>query len=310
MRTSLLGLSSALAVVVSVACSGSAGSVPGGVNGGTPAGDGSTGSDPANPSVGGDGAVPPDGGTTAAPVATAGCGSTNVAKGMQQKTTTVLGVSRHYQLLVPAAYDAKLPTRLVFVFHGLGGDGDQIRAYFSFEGEASGQALFVYPDGLAQSQAGGATGWAESDLSFFDAMVSEIGASYCVDARRVFAAGHSFGGYMSNLVGCERGDVVRAIAPVSGGLVAAGACKGAVAAWVAHGDKDGTVAQSEGIAARDHWLSANGCASTTKPTTPSPCVTYDGCTASHPVTWCSFSGGHYPLPSFTQKAIWEFFAAL
>jgi len=311
MKSSLVVLSGALALVVTVACSGSGSSVAGGATSdGTPtSGDGAA-SDPTDPSSG-DGAAPPaDSGAPPAPVPTAGCGSANVAKGMQQRTTTVLGVSRHYQLLVPASYDANLPTRLVFVFHGLGGDGNQIRAYFGFEAEAKGQALFVYPDGVAQAVAGGGSGWAESDLSFFDAMVSEISASHCVDAKRVFAAGHSFGGYMSNLVGCERGDVVRAIAPVSGGLVAAGACKGAVAAWVAHGDKDGTVAQSEGVSARDHWLTANGCSSTSKATTPSPCVAYDGCTPDHPVTWCSFAGGHYPLPAFTQKAIWDFFAAL
>lgn len=242
-------------------------------------------------------------------VATSGCGLANVATGLQSKMITVSGVSRHYQLLVPSAYDASHPTRVVFVFHGLGGDGDQIRAYFGFEAEAAGQALFVYPDGLVVPDQG-TTAWAESDLVFFDAMVAEISASHCVDSKRIFVAGHSFGAYMSNLVGCERGDVVRAIAPVSGGLVAAGACKGAVAAWIAHGDQDTTVAQSEGIGARDHWIAANGCAATSKPTAPSPCVAYDGCSPNHPVTWCSFKGGHFPLPAFTQQAIWDFFKVL
>ena len=240
-------------------------------------------------------------------VATAGCKATKAPTGLTSKTTTVGGASRRYQLQVPAAYDAGLPTRLVFLFHGLGGNGDQIRSYFSFEAEAAGGAIFVYPDGVARLQ--GRTGWAQDDLPFFDAMVSEISASHCIDAKRIFAAGHSFGGYMSNLVGCERGDVVRAIAPVSGGLVA-GTCKGPVAAWLAHGDNDPTVAQSEGIAARDHWASANGCTATTKPTTPAPCVAYDGCSANHPVTWCSFPGGHYPLPAFTKQAIWDFFKVM
>jgi polyhydroxybutyrate depolymerase len=269
------------------------------------AGDAGASGDAAGPAESTD----PDAGEKASPSGTSGCGLANVATGMQSKTIKVGGATRHYQVLVPPAYDASRPTRLVFVFHGLGGDGNQIRAYFGFEAEAAGQALFVYPDGVAQSQVGGATGWAESDLAFFDAMVSEVSAAYCVDAKRIFAAGHSFGGYMSNLVGCERGDVVRAIAPVSGGLVA-GTCKGPVAAWLAHGDKDSTVAQSEGTTARDHWITANGCKSTSKPTMPSPCVAYDGCSADHPVTWCSFPGGHYPLPSFTQQAIWDFFEAM
>ncbi len=242
-------------------------------------------------------------------VGTAGCGHGGVATGIQSKTITAAGVSRHYQIFVPTAYDAGVPTRLIFVFHGLGGDGSLIRSYFGFEAEANGKALFVYPDGLVVQ--GGATGWSTTDLAFFDAMVAEISAGYCVDSKRIFATGHSYGGYMSNLVGCARGDVVRAIAPVSGGLLGGtGACKGAVAAWIAHGDADTTVNQSEGIAARDYWRGVDGCASTSQPTTPSPCVAYDGCAAGKPVTWCSFAGGHYPLPAFIKQGIWGFFEPL
>lgn len=240
-------------------------------------------------------------------VATRGCG-TSAPAGMQSKTTKVGGVERRYQLFVPTGYDASRPLPLAFVFHGRGGDGNQIRAYLSMEKESAGQALFVYPDGLPQSSQGGATGWALDDVKFFDTMVAEVSESHCVDAKRIFAAGHSFGAYMSNLVGCERGDVVRAIAPVSGGVVP-GTCKGPVAAWISHGDKDNTVDQREGVAARDRWTKLNGCATTTKPTGPDTCIAYDGCSAGHPVTWCSFSGGHFPLPAYTRQAIWDFFKA-
>ncbi len=241
----------------------------------------------------------PDAGATGSP----GCGVNGGAPGLQTKTITIANTARTYRVFVPTAYDAAVPTRLVFVFHGLGGDGNQIRAYFGIETQAAGQALFVYPDGLPVQ--GGQTGWSAGDLAFFDAMVTEISASYCVDPARIFATGHSFGGYMSNLVGCSRGGVVRAIAPVSGGL-AGGSCATPVAAWIAHGDNDQTVNQSEGIAARDRWRTVNGCATTTMTTDPSPCVAYDGCGAGHPVTWCSFTGGHYPLPSFIKPAIWGF----
>ena len=294
-----------LALLLLCACSGS--SATPASSAGPRGGDPAASSDGTEPS---DGGTPDGGGTVGAPssVGTGGCGQVGVPTGMQSKTTKVAGKSRRYQLFVPTAYDGSRPTRLVFVFHGLGGDGDQIRSYFGFEADAAGQALFVYPDGLAQAQAGGATAWALDDVAFFDAMVSEISASHCVDSARIFAAGHSYGAYMSNLIGCERGDVVRAIAPVSGGIIA-GKCKGGVAAWLAHGSNDLTVDQSEGVAARDHWIAANGCSATSKPTSPSPCVTYDGCSTDHPVTWCSFAGGHYPLPTFTKRAIWDFFKA-
>jgi polyhydroxybutyrate depolymerase len=242
----------------------------------------------------------------AAAVGTAGCGATGAATGLRDVTTTVAGVERHYLLFVPDGYVASTPTRLIFVFHGLGGDGALIRSYFGFEDEADGQALFVYPDGLLVE---GGTGWSASDLPFFDAILGEVSAAYCIDPARVFATGHSYGGYMSNLVGCQRGDVVRGIAPVSGGLLT-NACDDPVAAWIAHGDADTTVSQAQGIAARDRWIGLNDCATASTPTEPAPCVAYDGCADGYPVTWCSFAGGHYPLPSYTGQAIWDFFADL
>jgi poly(3-hydroxybutyrate) depolymerase len=255
-----------------------------------------------------------DAGATASPEAgtdarSLGCGVAGAIAGLQTKTTKVGSTERTYQLVVPAAYDPSKALPLVFVFHGLGGDAKQIRYYLDMEDEAAGQALFVYPEGVAQPSQGGLTAWALEDVNFFDAMLNDVSASLCVDRKRVFAAGHSFGAYMSNLVGCERGDVVRGIAPVSGGIVA-GACKGPVAVWLAHGDKDATVKQSESITARDHWLKVNGCEATSKPASPGACVSYDGCSPGHPVTWCSFPGGHFPLPAYTEQAIWDFFKAL
>jgi polyhydroxybutyrate depolymerase len=250
------------------------------------------------------GAIEP---TQPTPTPTAGCGSVGGATGLLSKMLTVDGVSRRYQLFVPPGYDPSRATRLVFVFHGLGGSSEQIRLYLNLESLSGNDAIYAYPDGVIRYQ--GRTGWDLQDLKLVDAMVADISASRCIDSKRIFATGHSFGGYMSNLVGCERGDVVRAIAPVSGGFIPA-SCKGPVAAWIAHGDQDPTVAQSEGVAARDHWTSANGCATTTQPTTPGACVAYNGCTAGHPVTWCSFSGGHFPLPAYTRQAIWDFIKVL
>lgn len=235
------------------------------------------------------------------------CGRAGAAIGVQHFDTTVDGMSRHYQVVVPDSYDASRPIRLVFVFHGLGGNGTQIRSYLNLESLAAGQAIFVYPDGIVGPQTFGRTGWANDDLAFFDAMVSEISGEFCIDSEHMFVMGHSFGAYMTDLVGCERGDIVRAVAQVSGGTQG-GACRGAVPAWLSHGTRDTTVPASQGEAARDHWRTVNGCANTTTPTTIPDCVTYDGCAA--PLTWCSFDGGHYPpFPAYTNQAIWDFFSA-
>jgi polyhydroxybutyrate depolymerase len=245
--------------------------------------------------------------TDAGPAAgTPGCGQP-ATPGLRGVDTMVGGRLRHYQVMVPATYDAARPTRVVFMFHGLGGDGDQIRSYLAPEAAAQGQALFVYPDGRVIPSAG-RTAWEEADLLFFDAMLAEVSAAYCVDRDRVFAAGHSYGAYMTNEVGCQRAGVVRAIAAVSGGTLGT-RCVGTTAAWLAHGTNDGTVPQSEGVRARDHWRTTNGCASTTTPVAPEGCVRYEGCAADAPVTWCSFTGGHFPLPAYTLDAIWGFFSA-
>ena len=130
----------------------------------------------------------------------------------------------------------------------------------------------------------------------------------CIDESRIFSTGFSYGGMMSFAVGCARGDVFRAIAPMSGALYSG--CENGdapVAVWGAHGDNDDVVPLADGQAGLQEFLDRNGCGTATTPTEPSPCVTYEGCTAGVPVTWCEFSGGHSP-PSFSAEAIWAFFS--
>lgn len=54
------------------------------------------------------------------------------------------------------------------------------------------------------------------DVAFFDALVGYLEQTYCVDTDRIFALGVSSGAIMSNMLGCFRGDVLRAIVPASG----------------------------------------------------------------------------------------------
>ncbi len=286
--------------------SGTGGGTAGGGSGGG-AGGGGGGNASGGGSGGGSGV---GGGAGGGNSNASGCGLTGVATGIQSKTTSANNKSRSYKIFVPTGYDTNSPTRLIFVFHGLGGSGDDIRIRLNVEGEANGQALFVYPEGGLVDVGGGqmVKGWKREDMAFFDAMYEEIKANYCVDTARVFATGFSFGGYISNQIGCDRGTVVRAIAPVAGALAFTDCVGGPVAAWLTHGTADMVVKPADGQAARDHWLSANTCSNTTTPTQPSGCVTYDGCSSGHPVTWCEHSAAHV-VPSYAKQAIWNFFKA-
>jgi poly(3-hydroxybutyrate) depolymerase len=148
-------------------------------------------------------------------------------------------------------------------------------------------------------------------VAFTKKLLDTLEGQYCIDQARVFSVGMSYGGIMSNTLGCQMGDVFRAIAPMSGmgpntyAVAGGGPCKGQVAVWMSHGNQDNVVAFSQGQASRDYWAKANHCASTTMPTDPSPCVAYTGCDDGFPVHWCEFDGGH-TIPSFAADGIWKF----
>jgi poly(3-hydroxybutyrate) depolymerase len=218
----------------------------------------------------------------------------------------VNGTTRTYYVFLPTNYSAAQQYPLVFQFHPMGGTAEQainipnIRSSFT--------AIYVSPQGLSAS--GGSTGWPNTngqDIAFTKAMINYVETNYCVDKGRIFSTGFSYGGMMSFAIGCEMGDVFRAIAPMSGALYSG--CKSgthAVAMWGSHGLSDSVVPIADGRTARDAILTRNHCGTQTTATTPSPCASYDGCDSGYPTTWCEFDGGHTP-PSFAASAIATFF---
>jgi poly(3-hydroxybutyrate) depolymerase len=248
-----------------------------------------------------------------------GCGLPSAPIGvLSNQTITVGGRARTYVLSVPKTYDPSLPLALVFGWHGHGGTGFQVRQGYAIEPAAAGRAIFVYPDGVNGDWDYGPNG---IDVAFFDALLSLVASSYCIDRNRVFSTGLSAGAYFTNLLGCCRGDVLRAIAPVAGGLPPLDTCAGHVGAWVAHAANDGLVDfTTGGVATRDFWASRNGCSTTLAPvvTSPSECVEYQGCLPDLPVVWCVHTEGH-AWPSMANcydggvcfdagPAVWAFFA--
>jgi polyhydroxybutyrate depolymerase len=279
---------------------GSAGGAPGG----GAAGAGGSGGGAAG--AGGSGGAP----APAAVVPSGGC-SAAARVGERRLTVAIDGRERSYFVVVPAAGGVGKPLPLVFAWHGLGGSGALARRYFGVEAAAAGKAVFVYPDALPLPAFGNRAGWdltaGGADLRFFDAMYEQLARDECFDVSRVFSTGHSFGGYMTNTLGCQRASVLRAIAPVAGG-VAGGACMARpMAAWLAHAMNDGTVPFAQGEAARARWAQASGCSTTTQPAEPAPCVAHDGCRPEAPVLWCVHTQNH-AWPAFAGAGIWQFFS--
>jgi poly(3-hydroxybutyrate) depolymerase len=297
-------------------------------SGGTPATSGSGGMAMASPGSGGmiasgsggmiapgsggvpggaSGAAAMDGGP---PMPSSGCGKMAMTGQFQQEIMAA-DMQRSYYISIPDDYDPNTPQRLVFGYHGSNYTGKMMRQYLDLEKTPllSG-TVFVYPDGLPLPNEPDNVAWVLTDggrdLVFFDTLLESLESTYCIDQQRIFVNGQSFGGLMTNAVGCLRGDVVRAIAVVAGSGPY-GACKGEVAVWITHGMDDMNVPFSSGEMSRDHWVMANHCASTTMPGTPTQCQVYDGCDAGFPVIWCPHvnDGGHQE-PSFGRDATRQF----
>lgn len=230
-------------------------------------------------------------------------------------TLTVDGKQRTFHVRVPPRIDADALPPLVMGYHGTDGSsawfiGDALYALESVVGDG---ALLVYPDALPGPD-GKAQWQTESELTVFDAILAQLQG--CFDPSRVFVTGHSSGGGMAHALGCARGNVVRAIAPVAGMLVQS-ECVGEVAVMQMHGAKDTLVPVSNGLPTRDYWANRNGCdVNKVSPQQSSQCELYAGCDEAFDVQWCPFEqpiperGTGHEWPVEGGKVIWDFFSSL
>lgn len=137
------------------------------------------------------------------------------------------GQERNYLIHVPKAYDARIPTPVVLVFHGGGGNPNQQR-YDSKMDAVSEKHRFivVYPAGSGPIKDKLLTwngriccGYAQKnnvdDLAFVRSLLDDLATFASVDKKRVYAAGLSNGAIMSYRLACQLSDRIAAVAPVA-----------------------------------------------------------------------------------------------
>jgi len=159
-------------------------------------------------------------------VLSAWCAAASAQEGLKRQEWKVDGVTREALVYVPASAKTA-PTPVVFGFHGHGGKVQGTANKFALHKHWP-DAIVVYPQGLpsvgGNDPEGKQPGWqkesgayGDRDLKLFDAMLDSLKKEYQVDAKRVFAMGHSNGGAFTYLLWAVRGDVLAGVGPISGG---------------------------------------------------------------------------------------------
>jgi len=221
-------------------------------------------------------------------------------------TVNVNGTNRTYRLYVPTIYNGSTAVPIVFNFHGYGSNSTQQEAYGEFRPIAdTANFILVHPQGLTVN---GSTGWnnfgapgaANADMDFVDKMITDLSATYNIDANRIYSTGMSNGGFMSYDLACFMSSRFAAIASVTGSMLQSHkqACNSGhpMPVMQIHGTADAVVtyagtAGGFGVTHIDSlvkfWVDFNHC-STTPAFTALPNInTADNCTAEHYV----YSGG-------------------
>lgn len=135
-------------------------------------------------------------------------------------------------------------------------------------------------------------------------IVKTVTADLCIDTSRIMLEGFSQGAAMSWTLACGLKGVFRAAVGHSGGGVEAPSSCDPVAYFGSGGLQENVdqTSQSDKVATWD------GCTveSFAKASTGGhSCYSYKGCSAGHPVHWCSFDGPHTPSPTDSgQRTSW------
>ncbi|GLU53504.1 cellulase family glycosylhydrolase [Dyadobacter frigoris] len=178
------------------------------------------------------------------------CFFTSLAYGIDiTQTITSGGKSRSFVFHAPGSTVAQnLP--LLFVFHGDGGSGSGIKGTTGFDAIADvNNFIVVYPNADNDGN-----GWNRAidqlkDVNFTSDMIDYFCSTYHINAQKVYASGHSAGGFMTYNLAVNLAGRVAAFAPVAGNMYAnngnysyfSSASFKPVPILHIHGDPDGTV---------------------------------------------------------------------
>jgi polyhydroxybutyrate depolymerase len=252
------------------------------------------------------------------------------------------GISRSYLVRTPEGYDGNQPYPVILLLHGIGGSGNDMMygtGMMAVADNALDPFILVAPDATIDPFFG-TTWWNEGvsplattdDAGFISALLDTVSANFSVESRRIYCAGFSDGGFMTQRLACELSDKIAAFASVAGTRASSLICNPGrtVPVFHIHGTADETVGYTGDLLMGSpllasyfigvdelisSWISINNCSAeieslvlgeSTEVFKYSPCV-------SSVETWLyKVNGGAHEwqlTPDFnTNIEIWNFFS--
>lgn len=145
------------------------------------------------------------------------------------------GLTRTYTVNLPPNYYESSGFSLVLALHGGGGSGTQFESTNKLTEKANTAGfIVVYPDGTgtintwnADRCCGTAMNNKVDDVKFISNLIDKLTATYKINAKKVYATGHSNGGMLSYRLACELSNKIAAIAPNGCTMVMSTPCNAA-----------------------------------------------------------------------------------
>ena len=131
----------------------------------------------------------------------------------------VNNTKRDYILHLPPGYMSVQPLPLVMIFHGGGGNSEQMQKYFGMDAIADKEKFItVYPNSINKNWNDGRefkeAVKAIDDVDFINRLLDTLEKNYAINTRRIFATGISNGGFFSYYLSYKMSNRLLAVSPV------------------------------------------------------------------------------------------------
>jgi polyhydroxybutyrate depolymerase len=149
----------------------------------------------------------------------------------QTGSITSGSISRSFIFHANATTLTNIPQNLplMIVMHGDGGNGANVKSYTNFDNAANANNyIVVYPDAINTSwnryadnvpgDAGLGNANAPDDVAFISDLIDYFCSTYKINRNKIYATGHSAGGYMAYNLALQLPNKIAAFAPVAASL--------------------------------------------------------------------------------------------